>query len=416
MTSLPQRAALLLVLGLTVASWSLATAPVSEAATGSIRGTVYAPVSVEEVEVCIVEPRPSETCTYPKPDGTYELVHLLSGPYKVEFLPSYRSGLVPQYYDHKARLDEADTVVVNPEQVTLNVDADLEIGGVIEGTVTAAVGGSPLEDVEVCALEATSGASAGCTRTDAGGGYRLQSLPSGSYRVGFWGKRRSAAYAPRFYAGARTFFDATPVAVSTGSTSGGIDAQMSLGASIAGAVTDLSTGLPLAGIGVCVLSTVAQGPERCVSSDVDGGYAFPGLATGSYDVVFSPEFGEFSSEEFLLPADDGYRTQYYDQAESRAAATSLALTEPASRTGVDAKLLSSRPTPVVSTPPIEPIRAAEPPATVAPPQGRRRKRCKRGFAPRKEKGVRRCVRLHRRKKHHRPRHRAHDKQGASSHR
>jgi hypothetical protein len=64
---------------------------------------------------------------------------------------------------------------------------------VIEGTAIDALTSAVLEDVEVCALVASSSLAAGCTPTDAAGHYAIPALPPGSYKVGFWGEQSRAA-------------------------------------------------------------------------------------------------------------------------------------------------------------------------------------------------------------------------------
>src|SRR5262245_18098219 len=77
---------------------------------GKVLGTVSAPVGVEEVEVCVVEAKPSETCTQPRPDGSYTLLEVEAGRQRIDFLPRSRSGLLPHYFDHKSTLAEAATI------------------------------------------------------------------------------------------------------------------------------------------------------------------------------------------------------------------------------------------------------------------------------------------------------------------
>lgn len=369
------------------------------AATG-FSGTVSGPGPLDEVEVCVVEPLPSETCTFPSADGSYQLLGIDAGAYQVEFLPSYRSRLVTQYYNHKAKLSEANKVVVNAGFETKNIDADLELGGEIEGVASDFLGGGGVEAVEVCALDSVSGAAVSCARTDAAGAYALPAIPPGSYRVGFWGKDGSADYITQYYAEKTTYFSATPVAVAAGQTVTAIDAALRLGARVSGAVTDAATGAPLAGIAVCILAVSSSGPERCTYSSAEGTYEIPGVSSGSYQVAFSPEFSEFAKGEFTLPEEDGWRTQYFSGSVDRAGATTLDLNAPQPRTGVDAALLTSRVAPPPLEPPAAPDVAIAAPPVLPSPVAKTPKKCRKGFKKRRIKGKVRCVKVHRR--HHRP--------------
>ena len=140
------------------------------ASAASILGTVTPVAAAPEVEVCVVEALPSETCTTPAPNGTYQLTGLpLRTDIRVEFIPSYRSHYVTQYYRNVRSVAEA-TVFRFSEQFSVqeHVDAALELGGAIEGTVTAS-GGGALSEVEVCVLQAGTRAASGCTTTDGAG-------------------------------------------------------------------------------------------------------------------------------------------------------------------------------------------------------------------------------------------------------
>ena len=377
----------------------LAPASASAVDLGTIEGTVTAPVAVDEVEVCIVEANPSETCTYPGPGGGYSLA-VIPGRYRVEFLPSYRSHLLRQYYNGKASLEEAVLVTVRPKEETKGIDAHLLLGGQIEGRVTAAVGADPLEDVEACALS-SDGSIGGCDGTNANGEYAIPTLAPNVYRVGFWGEGKSAAYATHYYSDGATFLEADPITLAAGATAAGIDAQMQVGARLKGTVRDAS-GQALGGIAVCLFAAGGTQPERCTASADDGRYGLPGLSSGSYTVAFSPEFREFAGAEFLPEESDGYLTQYYEGQSTLALATTLSLLAPRVVSGVDAYLL--RP-PAVVPAGLQPAPAtpsfAAPQGAAASPPGHGPAKCRRGFRKRTVKGKVRCVKVHHRKRQRR---------------
>jgi len=373
------------------------------AATG-LSGTVTGPGALEEVEICVIEPLPSETCTNPGPDGKYQLLGINGGTYQVEFLPSYRSHLVVQYYNHKAKLSEANKVVVNAGVVTKYVDADLVLGGEIEGTARDFLGGTGIPAVEVCALDAVTGLAVSCAHTDATGAYALPAVPPGSYRVGFWGERGSAGYAPQYYAEKTSYFSATPVAVAAGETVTGVDAALREGARVSGSMTDAATGAPLAGISVCILAVGSSGPERCAYSGPNGAYELAAVVSGSYQVAFSPEFAEFAKGEFTLPEEDGWLTQYFGGSPDRAGATVLALSAPELRTGVDAALATARAAAPPAEPPPAPSVAIALPTVLPGPVARPPKKCRKGFRKRRVEGRVRCVKVRREHDRHKHRH------------
>lgn len=380
-------------------------APASAIGSGGVSGTVTAPFGVEEVEVCVVEPKVdpklSETCTYPRPDGTYTLLGVEAGPQRVEFLPSHRSGLLPQYYNHKSTLAEATVIQVSgdPKKQVEHIDAALVLGGSIEGVVTAEEGGGPLAGVKACALNA--GVAAGCDETDASGLYSIQTLVAGTYEVGFYPAGSSSAYAPQFYAGKTSLAEATPVSVAAGDTRGGVDAQLAKGGRIEGSVSLAASGSQLAGIPVCLFAAAATKAVRCASTDEAGNYAFGGLASGSYRVGFSLEFDELA-DGAEMSEDDGYRTQYYSGASTLAEASALSLLAPAELPGVDAHLLPSHESAAPGPPPVLPAPLLAAP-TIPDTRPLKAQKCKRGYRKRVEKGKARCVKVRPHKKRHKKR-------------
>src|ERR1700743_2263719 len=84
----------------------------ASAATGTIEGTVTPLEWAPEIEVCVVEGRPSEICAAPEADGSYILSEVPLGAARIEFVPSSRSGLLKQYYDHVTELSKARDIVL----------------------------------------------------------------------------------------------------------------------------------------------------------------------------------------------------------------------------------------------------------------------------------------------------------------
>jgi hypothetical protein len=67
---------------------------------------------------------------------------------------------------------------------TTEVDASLLLGARIQGHVYTASGHQPVQDINVCAIDAAV-ALAECDSTDPEGGYLLKPLPAGAYKVAF---------------------------------------------------------------------------------------------------------------------------------------------------------------------------------------------------------------------------------------
>lgn len=112
------------------------------------------------------------------------------GKYKIQFIPaSNLYNLLNQFYDHRGTFAEADLLALAAGETKTGIDADLEAGAEIHGTVYSAATGSPVSGVEVCALfmeEAEGGWwPARCLRTSSTGSYALFGLWTDSYKVVF---------------------------------------------------------------------------------------------------------------------------------------------------------------------------------------------------------------------------------------
>jgi Carboxypeptidase regulatory-like domain len=156
---------------------------------GAISGKVTTAVGaqpVEEVEVCATEVPEEEAlgCAYSEAGGSYEIVGLPEAEFKVEFLPE-TGDLLGQYYKHKYTWATADPVAVTTGDVVPGIDADLDRGAEIHGTVYSATTGLPLREILVCSVFASSGRLTNCDETNTSGQYTLSPLYSGSYKVAF---------------------------------------------------------------------------------------------------------------------------------------------------------------------------------------------------------------------------------------
>jgi hypothetical protein len=335
---------------------AILSAPASAVAVGpgAISGTVSPAAIAPEVEVCVVEPRPSELCTAPDATGAYRLTGVPVGPLRVEFLPSHRSGYLVQYYDFKSLLREATVLGMPPppNSELKGIDAELEPGSEIEGTVTAAPGGTPLGGVEVCVQEAGTGVPVGCAESAESGKYAVTGLASGVYKIGFWGRGRAAEYAPQFFDETESFGGATAITVPPGSDVIGIDAELTKGARIEGMVASASDGSALPGIPVCLFGVAAVQPSQCAFTEPTGAYAMIGIPTGQYQVGFSPDAAEMGGGAILMGG-DGYLPQYYFGAANRLESQTLSLSSGQVLAAINARLSA-----VASMPPILPPASA----------------------------------------------------------
>jgi hypothetical protein len=199
------------------------------------------------------------------------------------------------------------------------------IAGSISGTVTAEAGGAPIPEVRVCQYERNGAVEESCTQTDGSGGYAFGGLPAGSYLIGFSGQPGNLKWADEIYDNRVHSWEADLVAIGASQTRGGVDAALAEGGSISGTLTEEGTGVQIAGIWACAIDHEGI-PARCSESGPNGEYVLNGLRSGDYSVEF--EGGNKVN----------YLREFYEDAETWAAATDVPVTAPGPTAGIDAEL------------------------------------------------------------------------------
>ena len=261
---------------------ALLVPPAAGAATGTIEGTVVGPgeTPIAEVWACAYRIQGDVVvtrCDSASADGAYSLTNLSAGEYTVEFWseatePSYLGEL----YDDKSFWEEADEVEVLEGAVTSGIDAELAEAATIRGVVNAASVGGPVEDALVCA-QLLTGEPVGCTLTESDGSYTLPGLSPDEYKVQFIPGFPTYNLLNQFYDHESTWDDADPLALATGETKTGIDADLEAGAEVRGTVYSAATGAPASEVGVCALFMEEGGEEwllrECVPTSNAGTYA-----------------------------------------------------------------------------------------------------------------------------------------------
>jgi hypothetical protein len=224
--------------------------------------------------------------------GTPYSFSVPAGSYYVSVIPY--SGHMTELYDDigcaaafNCDLSLGTLVTVNPGADTSGIDFDLELMGMISGTVTDAVTGDSLRAYVY--LYDELGDRIEWTKSDSAGFYQFAKLHTGVYRVscGMAGDE----YIDVLYQGLPCpggpavgcdVTQGTPVPVTFGQSTDGIDLALPRTSAIEGWVSDELTGV---GINTQVLLWSTSGEQlRWVRTDSRGLYRFGDLTAGSYHV------------------------------------------------------------------------------------------------------------------------------------
>ena len=313
------------------------------AITGEVRdGTTMQ--GIKGVEVCAYEMGGEEIgglfgqCAETNDRGVYAILELTAGEYLIEFFSPFNSGLnyVTQYFSASSSVADATLVHVGAKSVATGIDAQLNEGGRIAGTVTDVSSAAAIAGIEVCAYS-MSAEDFGCASTDSGGKYTISALSSGEYHVEFSAPPGSGLdYVTQSYDGERKGSTAVPVSVTKGRTTPGVNAQLEEGGRIEGTVTDTSTGATIKDALVCVLASTGKG-QSCGVTGANGDYVIAGLVGGRYRVVFD--------------GGKGYVVQYYDNKLSLSEAQEVTVSVGDTASGIDAVMSSSGSIPPANTKP-----------------------------------------------------------------
>jgi Carboxypeptidase regulatory-like domain len=324
----------------------LASAPAALAAegTGKISGTVTEASSphngIAHIEVTVYETGEDEFpvgSAITGEHGEYTVEGLAGGHYEIEFSPEFESGLnyVSQYYKDKSSPATVEPVEVVQGETTEKIDAELEVGGEIKGTVMAACACedfNPLKGIEVTAYEVGENKfPAGYATTNEKGEYTIAGLAGGPYKVEFSPGESGLNYVFQYYRDKSSPATAEPVKVVQGEITEEIDAELEVGGVISGTVTDAWTHTPLSKIYVVAIGS-GEAFAAVADTNASGEYSVLGLANGAYKIEFID-----------LGSDPSYIIQYYNNEPSLASASSVTASQGSTTPGIDAALVRKAP-------------------------------------------------------------------------
>lgn len=262
------------------------------------------------------------------PSGMYG-VSVPSGTYSVRFEPPSGSRFVPQYWKNALHVKTSTPVVVKDADV-LGVNAALDTGWFVSGTVTNATTGAAVEGVLVAGTS-TAGdfvVGTGVARSDVSGRFRL-TVAEGTFRVNF-SPPVASRLLRQWWRSAASSSGATLLTVS-GADIADIDAALARGSAISGSVVSAATGTrPATNVIVCPSlassESIFSADLPCEGLDPSGGYAVS-VPAGTYRMGFDCGLGADGKQQCR---------QWWKGAASFAAATDIVVRSDV--TGIDASL------------------------------------------------------------------------------
>jgi hypothetical protein len=213
---------------------------VAAATTFGISGTVTAAGGAPLAGVCVSTREiggQAISGTVTGADGTYSIgAGDPTGQYDVRFssgtgCPTSPANYALQYYSGSPNPTGALPVSVISGATTTGIDAVMQPGGSITGTVTAATGGAPIKGVCIYAY-GSGNANYWVSVTAADGSYDIDGLSTGTYTVDFVDPGPASctalggAYASQWYSGRSSQATADPVAVTAGQATGSVNASL----------------------------------------------------------------------------------------------------------------------------------------------------------------------------------------------
>ena len=284
---------------------SLTTATRSTSTTTGVRGELTDPqgrgISKARVEIHDAASGNVMAVAATAANGQFAVTGLAPGSYSLCYQPGNesaahsRTGYLPGCHRRPSSGDRnGRPVTVLAGQMTSTLLDEPPAGGALAGRVADAAG-TGLAGVLVSAFDPSTpeyGPYVALTNLD--GTYTVTGLATGSYQVCFYAQGASGASATGYLD--ECYDDqpphttsATPITVSVGQTSTGVDAVLAVAGAITGSVTD-TAGAPVPSIDVKVWTHGTARFAGTAGSDSNGAYNAKGLPTGSYTLCFDGSY------------------------------------------------------------------------------------------------------------------------------
>jgi Ca2+-binding RTX toxin-like protein len=203
---------------------------------------------------------------------------------------------------------------------TLDFDVYESTRAIIEGSVTDAATGLPIPYAKVSTYSVSWGAFTKGTVADSNGDYWVAVPGPGTYNVYV----SAYAYNDEWFDNSPTWGGAADLVLGEGDYVSNIDFGLTEMGSIAGMVTDVHTGKPIAFTRVSAHSVAIGSFVAGDFTDASGNYRIRGLTPGAYKVFATGDYAHFD--------------EWYDDAGMVSSATPVAVADGVITTGIDIDL------------------------------------------------------------------------------
>jgi len=248
--------------------------------------------------------------------GFFSFTQIFPGQYKIKFEAPF--GYADTWYSSQPTFEQAEIITASDGTETSGINQVLNPGGGITGRITD-LEGNPISQAFAYVYPGNLPGQdwLGADSTDADGQYQLIGLAPGQYQLEFVG---SGNYLSEWYDDQPSRELAGLVEVSTGQSTGGINAQLSEWGAISGTILD-SEGNPVEGAGVWVYDQ-EQHHMGWGTVQADGSY-LARMMPGSYKVLY-----------YAL----GFKEEWYENQDTFADADWVTVSEGQTTTDIDVRL------------------------------------------------------------------------------
>lgn len=293
---------------------------------GTVTDSTGAPIAGVIAELVSLEGVVPAGAAWTDDTGSYTVRGVPDGDYRVRFSTEHASvDVAGEWWEDAAREEDAVVLSLSEGTHVADISPVLSAGGSIAGTV-ADESGVPVTDaaVSVYGYDEVAGGFQWLTSTwvDGDGLFTVSGLVPGAYKISV--TTGSSELLGEWWRDAPDEESAEVVTVAAGETTAGIDVRLDASGVISGTVTD-EHGAPVAD--VTVIASREDGVGTMASTDVNGAYRIGALRSGDYKVQFTAEWA--SSE---------VAGEWWNDVRDRAHATSIAVVEGETVSGVDAQL------------------------------------------------------------------------------